>query len=118
MINNVLIYCFHDINYLEQHVESLPCTSNKEHNLVCTNLSVLHELCKPWINSFLASSDFYRLLIIFANSLDPAQDRQNVWIQRTSGSKPFDTLIVFPKELFKTVHLDDNKTCPSIQRVK
>ena len=74
MINNVLIYCFHNINYLEQHVESLPCTSNKEHNLVCTNLSVLHELCKPRINSFLASGDCCRLLITFANSLDADQD--------------------------------------------
>ena len=78
MINNVLIYCFHNINYLEQHVESLHCTSNKEHNLVCTNLSVLHELCKPGINSFLASGDFYRLLITFANSWDPDQERQIV----------------------------------------
>ena len=29
-------------------------------------------------NSFLASSDFCNLLITFANSLDPDQDRQNV----------------------------------------
>ena len=29
-------------------------------------------------NSFLASSDFCRLLITFANSLDPDQDQQNV----------------------------------------
>ena len=29
-------------------------------------------------NPFLASGDFCRLLIIFANSLDPDQDRQNV----------------------------------------
>ena len=29
-------------------------------------------------NSYLASSDFCRLLIAFANSLDPDQDRQNV----------------------------------------
>ena len=29
-------------------------------------------------NSFLASDDFCRLLITFANSLDPDQDRQNV----------------------------------------
>ena len=37
-------------------------------------------------HSFLASGDFWRLLITFANSLDPDQDRQNVlsvliWIQ-------------------------------------
>ena len=30
------------------------------------------------LNSFLASGDFCHLLIIFANSLDQAQDRQNV----------------------------------------
>ena len=29
-------------------------------------------------NSFLASGDFCHLLIIFANSLDPDQDQQNV----------------------------------------
>ena len=34
-----------------------------------------------------------RLLITFANNLDPVQDRR-------SGSKPSDTLIVFLKELF------------------
>ena len=31
-----------------------------------------------FINSFLASGDFYYLLIAFANSLDPGQCRQNV----------------------------------------
>ena len=30
------------------------------------------------LNSFLASGDQYRLLVTFANSLDPDQDRQNV----------------------------------------
>ena len=29
-------------------------------------------------NYFLASGDFFHLLITFANSLDPDQDRQNV----------------------------------------
>ena len=29
------------------------------------------------LNSFLASGDFCRLLITFANSLDPDQDQQN-----------------------------------------
>ena len=35
---------------------------------------------KPYINSFLASSDICRLLISFANCLDPDQesDQQNV----------------------------------------
>ena len=43
-------------------------------------------------NSFAASGDFSRLLIIVANSLNPDQDRQN---------KPFDTLLVFLKEVSK-----------------
>ena len=43
-------------------------------------------------NYFVASGDFSRLLIIVANSLNPDQDRQN---------KPFDTLIVFLKEVSK-----------------
>ena len=30
------------------------------------------------MNSFLVSRDFFGLLITFANSLDPDQDRQNV----------------------------------------
>ena len=30
------------------------------------------------VNSFLASDDLFRLLMIFVNSLDPDQDRQNV----------------------------------------
>ena len=30
------------------------------------------------INSLLASCDFYRLLLTFANSLDPDKDQQNV----------------------------------------
>ena len=31
-----------------------------------------------WLNSFPASSNFFYLLITFANSLDPDQDWQNV----------------------------------------
>ena len=59
-------------------------------------------------NSFFASGDFCRLLITYANSLDPDQDRQN-------GSKPFDTLIVFLNDLFQKVNFekktaDDNKS--------
>ena len=30
------------------------------------------------LNSFIASGNFFRLLITFANSLEPNQDRQNV----------------------------------------
>ena len=33
-------------------------------------------------NSFLASCDFFRLLITFANSLDPEQDQQNLDLNR------------------------------------
>ena len=51
------------------------CLALQTKNII---LSVLHKLCKPGINSFLASGDFYSLLITFANSLDPDQDRQNV----------------------------------------
>ena len=41
---------------------------------------ILSDLCKQVeLNSFLASGDFCHLLIIvFANSLDPDQDQQNV----------------------------------------
>ena len=57
------------------------------------------------------------VLITFANSLDPDQDRQNV-------GKPFDTLIVFLKEIFekKSVSFEkksaDNKNMKSYQACK
>ena len=60
-----------------------------------------------------------------SKSLDPDQDRQN--LQSRSGSKQFDTLIVFLKDIFfKKVHFekksaDDNKKhekIPRMQRVK
>ena len=66
------------------------------------------------LNSFLASCDFCRLLIIFANSLDPDQDQQ-------IGSILFDTLIVhvFGKELYKELILKKaDHSLPSMQRVK
>ena len=47
----------------------------------------------------IASGDFYRLLITFANSLDLDQNRQNVGPDL--GSEPFDNLIVFLKEFFE-----------------
>ena len=34
--------------------------------------------CMVSLNSFLSSGDFCRLLITFANNLNPNQDRQNV----------------------------------------
>ena len=49
--------------------------------------------------SFPVSCDFCQLLITFANSLDPAQARQNVG----SGSKLFDTLMVYLKVLKKLI---------------
>ena len=50
------------------------------------------------VNSFLDSCDFFCLLIAYANSLNPDQDKQSVLI----GSKVFDTLIVFLKEFLKS----------------
>ena len=54
-------------------------------------------------NSFLASGDFYRLLITFANNFDPDQARKKC--RAWSGSKLFDTLMVFLKEFFEKVNL-------------
>ena len=48
-------------------------------------------------NSFPASGDFCRLLITFANSLNPDQARQD----GRSESKLFDTLMVFLKDFLK-----------------
>ena len=49
-------------------------------------------------NSFPTSGDFCCLLITFANSLDPDRAWQNItW----SGSKLFDTLVVFLKDFLK-----------------
>ena len=51
-----------------------------------------------FLNSFNACGDFCRLLIAFANSLDPDQDRL------------FDTLIVFLKEFFEK-KINFEKSC-------
>ena len=48
-----------------------------------------------------ASGNFCRLLITFANSLDPDQARQNVEPDLDPKSKLFDTLMVFLKDFFK-----------------
>ena len=53
----------------------------------------------PRVNSFFASGNFCRLLITFANSLDPEQIRQNVGPDL--DPKLFDTRIVFLKEFFE-----------------
>ena len=59
-------------------------------------------------------NDFCRLLITFANSLDPGQDRQIVGPDLDPN---FNTLILFPKEFFEKViynfekkSADDNKS--------
>ena len=51
------------------------------------------------INSFPASGDFCRLLITFANSLDPDQARQNVGPEL--DPKQFGTLMLFMEEFLK-----------------
>ena len=65
-----------------------------------------------YVNSFLASSDFCHLLIIFANSFNPDLDRHKVGHDQDSNC--FDTLIVILKELFEKVYLEksanDNKS--------
>ena len=70
------------------------------------------------INSFPTSDDFCRLVITFANSLDPDQ-------APSSGSKLFDTLKVFLKVFFfekvnlkKKKSTDDKKACKITQHAK
>ena len=48
-----------------------------------------------------------RLLITFANSLDPDQDQQNIGPDLDPNSL---TLIVFMKDFFKKKSADDNKS--------
>ena len=69
---------------------------------------------------FLASSDFCRLLITFANSLDPDQDRQNVGPDE--APKLFDTLIVLLGLLFENGNFgkkstDNNKSMKITQHL-
>ena len=54
-------------------------------------------------NSFPASDNFFRLLISFANSLNQDQARQN-----QSGSKLFDTVVVFLKDFSEKVNSKKN----------
>ena len=70
------------------------------------------------LNSFLADDDHCRLLITFANSLDPDQVRQKV--SPDLDPKPLGFLIAFLKELFEKNNFDkkstDNKSmenCPA-----
>ena len=57
---------------------------------------------KFYFNSFPTSGDFCHLLITFANSLDPDQawKKCRAW----SGSKLFDTLMVFLTDFFEKVN--------------
>ena len=55
------------------------------------------------INSFPASGNFCRLLIIFANSLDPDQARQNVGPDLGPNCL---ALMVFLKDVFEKVHFE------------
>ena len=70
-------------------------------NLFFIGLSVFR------ITSFLASCNFCRLLITFANSLDPDKDRQNNGPDL--DPKRFDTLIVFLKEFFEKVNFEKSQ---------
>ena len=67
------------------------------------------------LGALLLSAATYRLLITFANSLDPNQD----------DKRPFDTLAVFLKELFEKVNFEKvsrrqqkHGQLPSMQGVK
>ena len=65
------------------------------------NFSIkLESASENLINSFFASGDFCCLLIMFANSLDPNHDQHLTECPSWSGTKAFDTLIVFLKEFF------------------
>ena len=57
------------------------------------------------VNSLPASGKFCRLLITFANSLDPDQDLQKVGPDLDPNL--FDTLIVFLKDFFEKVGFDN-----------
>ena len=54
-------------------------------------------------NPFLASDDFCRLLITFANSLDPDQDQQIV------GPDLYPTCLTLLKDFFEKVNFDTSQ---------
>ena len=58
-------------------------------------------------NFFLASDDFWRLLISFANSLDPDQSGQNMGPDL--NPELFDSLIVQLKDFFEKVNFEKNQ---------
>ena len=98
---------------------AFPARTHKDEGSV-QNSSIL-DRCTWVLNSFLASSHYCGLLIIFSNSLDPDQDRQNVGPDLDPNCL---TLIAFLKEFFEKVRFekkstDDNKSLkklPSMQR--
>ena len=61
-----------------------------------------YDICVSLFNSFPASGDFCRLLIIFANSFDPDQDRQDVGPDLDPNCL---TLTVFLKDFFLKIIL-------------
>ena len=65
----------HIINLSGHHTKSMEANKGKDNNQdIYFNLLAAH----TGVNSSLASVDFCHLLITFANSLDPDQDRQSV----------------------------------------
>ena len=75
------------------------------------------------MDSFLASSDFCYLLIIFANILDPDQDRLNVGPDLDPNCLPL-RLMVLLKEFLKNVDFEKiqqttkkHSKLPSMQKV-
>ena len=71
--NFVRLYCSRSLRY--SVILNLPSFCH----LLFENKEIIKQHSPlPPINSLLASGDFCRLLMIFANSLDPDQDRQNV----------------------------------------
>ena len=60
-----------------------------------------HNIGLQNMNTFLARGNFFHLLITFANSLDPYQDRQNL-----DQNSLTHTLIVFLKEFFEKVNFE------------
>ena len=87
------------------------------------NLDILHMFEGTFsLNSLLASGDFCRLLIIFANSLDPDQARQNVGPDLDPDCLTlwcYSWKIFFEKvKLKKKIHSRQKKTCKITQHAK
>ena len=78
----------------------------------------------PLFNSFLASGDFFHMLITFANSLDSDQDRQNVGpdldLNRLTLCDSVPERFFLKKIILKKVSRQQQKheKLPNMQRVK